>query len=95
MLVSMYYIDTIEPDKKRNFLDKILIKIAKIIPIKKMVKPKKVLTKIDNLLKKNKFENSKYVGTIMGAYRIREMVPKEYFGKPQKYKFEDTLLYGP
>ena len=31
----------------------------------------------------------------MGAYRIREMVPKEYFGKPQKYKFEDTFLYGP
>ena len=40
-------------------------------------------------------EDSKYSGTIMGAYRVREIVPTEYFGKPTKYKFEDIYLTGP
>ncbi len=95
MLVSWYYIDEVEKNKKRTKLEKILIALGKILPTKKMIKPKKVLKKIDVLLQKNSFEKSDNVGTIMGAYKVREIVPKEFFGKPTKYQFEDIKLYGP
>jgi len=95
MLVSLHYIDTIDPARKRKFYEKVLITFGKIIPIKKLINPKKVLIKIDNLLKKQKIEKSNNVGTIMGAYRTREIVPKEYFGVPTEYQFEDIKLTGP
>ena len=76
-------------------MEKILIFLGKILPTKKMINPKKRLRKIDNQLKKYKMEDCKYSGTIMGAYRVREIVPTEYFGKPTKYKFEDIYLTGP
>ena len=95
MLVSLHYIDTIDPARKRKFYEKVLITFGKIIPIKKLINPKKVLIRIDNLLKKQKIEKSNNVGTIMGAYRTREIVPKEYFGVPTEYQFEDIKLTGP
>ena len=95
LLVSWYYIDTIEPDKKRNNLDKILILLGKILPLKKLIRPKQELKKIDNMLKKYSIKTSNYIGTIMGAYRTGEMVPKNYFGNPTEYEFESVKLYGP
>lgn len=95
MLVSYYYIDTIDPSRKRKLYEQILIGIAKIIPTKKIINPNKVLNKIDNMLRKYKIEKSKYIGTIMGAYRTREIVPKEYFGIPSEYEFEGQKLTGP
>lgn len=95
MLASWYYIDVIDPHKKRGALDKILILMGKVLPTKKLIDPQKQFKKIDSLLKRNDCVNSKEIGTIMGAYRIREIVPKEYFGIPTFYKFEDLLLSGP
>ena len=95
MLVSWYYIDTIDPSRKRKKYEKVLIFLGKILPTKLLINPKKILKKIDNILKKQKISNSNNIGTIMGAYRTREIVPKEYFGKPTKYKFEDIYLTGP
>lgn len=95
LMVSWYYIDTIDPSRKRNLIEKILIVAGKILPTKIIINPKKHLEKIDSLMKKNKIESSKYIGTIMGAYRTREIVPRSYFGMPTKYDFEDMQLTGP
>ena len=95
LMVSWYYIDTIDPARKRTKFEKILIFLGKVLPTKKIINPKNRLEKIDKLLRKNNIEKSKFIGTIMGAYRVREIVPKEYFGKPTKYKFENVEVFGP
>ena len=95
MLVSWYYIDTIDPSRKRSTIEKLLIKLGKVLPTHKIINPKKRLKKIDNLLKTYDMKKSKFSGTIMGAYRIKEIVPTEYFGMPTEYKFEDIYLTGP
>lgn len=41
------------------------------------------------------YESSEVVGNYLGAYGIREFIPKKCFGTPKTYKFEDTELYGP
>ena len=95
MLVSYYYIDEIDTSRPRKIYERILIAIGKILPTKKIINPVKKLYKIDKLLQSIDYDNSKYVGTLMGGYRAKEIMPKEYFGVPQKYNFEDMKVYGP
>lgn len=57
--------------------------------------PNKIKESLDKILKKYSMEDSLCSGTIMGAYRIREMVPTVMFGEPRLYKFEDDTFYGP
>ena len=44
----------------------------------------------------DKYKNSdpKIVANIFGAYTIKEILPKEYFGEPVLYRFEDRQFYG-
>ncbi len=95
MKLSFYYNDTIDMNKKRKSYEKILIVIAKKIPFKKIINPSKEKRKIDKLLMKYSFDNKDYSGTIMGAYREREIVETKLFGNPTLYNFESIKLYGP
>ena len=95
MKLSFYYNDTIDMEKKRKTYEKILIKLAKSIPFKRLIDPIKEKDKIDKMLKANHMNDCEYSGTIMGAYRAREIVETKWFGKPTLYDFEDTKLYGP
>ena len=95
LLYSWYYIDEIDTQRKRKGYEKILIFLGKILPTKKMIDPVRVLERIDRMLKRNPPDRRKNIGTIMGAYRIREIVPAEYFGEGRQYPFEGYLLTGP
>ena len=64
------------------------------IPIEKMTTPYKQKVKIDKLLRKNDVDKSKFIGNIMGAYRTREIVPAEFYGKGKMYPFETIELNG-
>lgn len=95
MKISFYYNDTIDMEKNRKLYEKILISAAKRMPFKRIINPIKEKRKIDKLLKKCDMNESAFSGTIMGAYRAREIVETKLFGKPTLYDFEDTKLYGP
>lgn len=51
--------------------------------------------KVEQIITEHPYGSSDTVGNYLGAYGIREFVPKHYFGSPMKYQFEDTELYGP
>lgn len=93
-LMSLCYKDSIDRKRPRGMGEKILLGILEKIPIEKMTTPNKQKEKIDILLRKNKVSKSQYIGNIMGAYRTREIVPKEFYGKGKMYKFEDIELMG-
>ncbi|MBO0472988.1 lipopolysaccharide cholinephosphotransferase [Enterococcus sp. DIV0840] len=95
MLISLSYIDTVDKKRKRNFFEKILIKFGEKVKFSKLIKPYKEKEKIDRLLKKNSFENSTYISNIMGAYREKEVMPKEIFQEGNNYLFEEIQLNGP
>jgi len=38
--------------------------------------------------------DSKIVANVFGAYTIKEVMPKEFFGEPVLYEFEGTRFYG-
>ncbi|MFH0357769.1 phosphorylcholine transferase LicD [Streptococcus sp. A27] len=93
-LMSLCYKDSIDRKRKRNFLEKVLLAILELIPIEMMTTPNKQKEKIDRMLSKQDIVKSNFIGNIMGAYRTREIVPKEWYGKGTKYPFEDIELVG-
>ena len=94
-LMSLCYRDTIDKERKRSKMEKLLLNILIKVPFERIISPNKIKESLDKLLKKYSMDNSLYSGTIMGAYRIREMVPTVMFGNPKLYKFEDDTFYGP
>jgi len=80
---------------KHSLKLKIISKIIKILPIDHYRQANKAMPKIDKLLKRHKVDNSNYIGTILGAYGSREIVPKAYFGDGAFYEFEGIKLRGP
>ena len=93
-LMSLCYKDSIDRKRSRGTAEKMLLWMLERIPVEKMTTPYKQKEKIDKLLRKQKVEGSKYIGNIMGAYRTREIVPVEFYGKGKLYQFEDMELCG-
>ncbi|MBT0931723.1 LicD family protein [Streptococcus infantarius subsp. infantarius] len=93
-LMSLYYKDSIDRKRKRGTIEKAFLWIMEKIPFEKIIDPYKEKEKIDKLLSSQNVDTSKYIGNIMGAYRTREIVPKGWYGKGTKYKFEDIELIG-
>ena len=93
-LMSLCYKDSIDRKRQRGTAEKALLWILERLPIEKMTTPYKQKEKIDQLLRKQKVEGSKFIGNIMGAYRTKEIVPAEFYGKGKTYTFEDIELRG-
>lgn len=55
----------------------------------------KIIEQIDYMSKKNKYEESEYVANICGAWHEKEIMKKEWLGKPALHKFEDIEMFCP
>ena len=55
---------------------------------------KKILKKLVSPVQKRSFYDYSYVGNLCGAWRYKEIMPKEYFGNPRKIMFEGIEIYG-
>lgn len=93
-LMSLCYKDSIDRKRPRGTAEKVLLWVMERLPVEKMTTPFKQKEKIDRLLRKQKIEGAKYIGNIMGAYRTKEIVPAEFYGKGKMYSFEDIELRG-
>ena len=81
MLVSWYYIESIEPNRKRSKMEKILIFLGKILPTKKMINPKKRLIR--------EIVPTEYFGKPT-KYKFEDI----YLTGPEKYDEYLTHMYG-
>lgn len=80
----------------RPLPDRIIIKFLMITHLGSSWDSKKLLDKIDKLLKKYPVEKSKYVFNFMGStHAFREIFTRKCFSKNTTYDFEDMKLVGP
>lgn len=93
-LMSLCYKDSIDRKRPRGTAEKILLWVMERIPVEKMTTPHMQKEKIDRLLRSQRIDGAKYIGNIMGAYRTKEIVPAEFYGKGKMYPFEDIELRG-
>jgi len=75
--------------------ERILLNILKVLRVYRYVDIIHLYDKLDRLFKKQKYDSSKFIGTIMGAYKMKEIVPAEFFGSYSEFPFEDTTIKGP
>ena len=79
--------------KRRSLSKNLAVLMGRVIsPL--FVRRKKLSRKIENLCKRNDFDDCKLVSNLIGGSGLRGIVPKEYFGKPTLVKFENLEVYG-
>lgn len=87
-------LDIKEVDSNRSKLEAMLLNVSKNLKIYKLLNRKTIYNMLDKLYMKNSVK-SNFSGTITGAYKVKEIVPTNYWGNPTKYDFEDKKFYGP
>jgi len=92
--ISLIQQENIDTERKRQAYEKMLISFGTKLPLDKFLSANALQHQIDKLLKKQP-NDSHFIGTIMGAYRTKEIVPKEYFGRGTLVDFEGRQLVAP
>lgn len=96
MMVQLSQFNSLVNQKKENrpWLEKVIIRIANVIKIEKVVSFSWAQKKYLQTIKKYSF-NESFAGNYTGAYKLREIVPSDYFGQPVLLQFEDLKLSCP
>ena len=96
MMVQLSQFNKIVNQNKENrpSLEKLIIKIAEIINIEKVLSyPFWQKNYISTISKYGMMEG--YAGNYTGAYKLRELVPTDYFGNGDLLPFEDIMIKVP
>lgn len=76
--------------KGRKFYKNLVVALFRLIPIN----DKKILHRLIAQCKKIKWDDSAWGGNLVGAWGMREIMPREIMGTPKLYKFENIEIYG-
>lgn len=79
----------------RPLIERILIRLGRFLPVEKIFHVEKELQKLDKASKRFSNPGSDYLINVEGAYKLREMFPKQVFGEGAFYEFEGLSLCGP
>ncbi len=83
----------------RSKWEQAVLRIVRALRLYRIIEVRKVYRSMDRLFKKQDAEGAEYAGTLTGAYNLREIVPREYFGdnydEYSLWEFEGMLLRGP
>ncbi len=81
--------------KERVWYEKMLVEIGRVVKFDKILNTRKIMEKIDRTLQHLDYETSSYVGNFMGAYRMKEVFPKQLYEETAEYPFEDISCPAP
>lgn len=78
----------------RSWCKNASILAARLIP-SFIINDKNLAISVDKIAAKLNDDAAIYVANLMGAYRMKEITLREYFGSPTLYPFEGMEIYGP
>ena len=96
MMVQLSQFNSLVNQKKENrpLTEKVIIGFAHAVNIEKIISFTWAQKKYLQTIKKYSF-NEAFAGNYTGAYKLREIVPSDYFGQPVLLQFEDLKLSCP
>ena len=80
--------------KGRSWKKNAAVLLARLIP-GFILSPRKVAAKLEALRRQYTFDGSAYISNTAGAWGAKENFPREVFGTPTLYAFEDMEVFGP
>lgn len=94
--VMARYRKIVDVDSYRyKHLKKSLVKLVGMLRLDILFDEQKTFEKITKDLKRFPFDSSEYVICLMGGYKLKELFPKQVFGKGKLYEFEGMSIIGP
>ncbi|CUO46391.1 LicD family protein [Clostridium disporicum] len=81
--------------RNRPIHERVLIWIAVNSKVGNILKTDKCLELMDKALKKYDYDECEYIVNFFGAYKFKEMFPKDYYKNGTMYNFENMKLVGP
>lgn len=79
--------------------EQLVLRAVRAMKLYRFLDIKKVYRAMDRLFRKQDAEHAEYAGTLTGAYKTKEIVPRAYFGETYDeyslWTFEDMTLRGP
>ncbi len=95
-MVQIAHITTqVDYHRDRPTYENVIIEFCKKVPVGKLFNTNKILDSLERLLRKSDFDKAEWCGNMLGRYREREIVQKEWFGTPQKAVFENEEVNIP
>ena len=83
----------------RSKWEQTVLRVVRALRLYRLIDVRKVYQCMDRLFKEQDAAHAEYAGTLTGAYKTREIVPREYFGDTYDeyslWEFEGMLLRGP
>ena len=83
----------------RSKWEQTVLRVVRALRLYRLIDVRKVYQRMDRLFMAQDAEHADYAGTLTGAYKTREIVPREYFGESYDeytlWEFEGMLLRGP
>lgn len=79
--------------RERSFYKNAAIAVSGLIP-SVFADTRKLRMKIDKMCGELPYDESKFGGLALSDWGAREIMPLSFFGKPKRYKFEDTEING-
>lgn len=79
--------------KGRIFYKNAAVVVAQLLP-SFIVNDVELRKKIDRLCQRYDYNQSEWTGNFLGAWREREIVPRNVMGIPTEYQFENITVYG-
>lgn len=79
----------------RPWYEKVIISILHYLPIGKLINVDTCLDAMARSLRKYDFDSSAWAGNLLGKYREKEYMPKEWWGVPVLLPFEDVKVQCP
>lgn len=83
----------------RSKWEQVVLRVVRALRLYRFIDVRKVYGCMDRLFMAQDAEHAEYAGTLTGAYKTREIVPREYFGESYDeyslWEFEGMLLRGP
>ncbi len=85
------------PSSKRNTIENSFLKISNKVSDLFRIQESTIRLMIDRKCKEKKYEESSLVANLssLGTKGLDEVIPKEYFGTPQKIQFQGLEIYCP
>lgn len=95
-LVQIAHISTqVDSHRDRPIHEKIVLEFFKKIPIGRLLDTDRIIDSMEEVLRKSDFDTSEWCGNMLGRYREKEVVRKEWFGTPKKALFENENVNIP
>lgn len=79
----------------RTTTEKVVLRVGQFLHLDKVLNEQKMFKHLDSVMKKYAYSSSNNVINFMGAYKIKEMFPKEIYQEVGNYSFADTVFKGP